>query len=196
MIVVKIGGCNGSGKTSMVRALIALVKAEPYVAKLGDKRPTGYYAKNSRTRILGSYETECGGMDTIGNKEEIRALLHNCVDSLPNEVIIFEGLITGKTYGYIGELSERKEQKGSWIYAFMDTPFDICVDRVNQRRTARGTDTPVSAERTMRPTYKSCLSVKARALKEGHQILNIPHTLPPEGAAKYLLNSINIMSTK
>jgi hypothetical protein len=106
--------------------------------------------------VLGSYASTCGGMDSISDKEERLAFVKYACK--PGRIVVFEGLITGKTYGKLGELSEAhyKRKAGRWLYAFMDTPFDVCAARVLQRRAAAGNANPFDPERTMRSTFTSC----------------------------------------
>lgn len=197
-VVIKIGGCNGSGKTSLVRAIMGMKGPDWQMRYSGVKRlkPESYTRrmKIGKTSvdvyILGSYETICGGMDTISDKNERLSLIEQyaCSEYL-DRLVIFEGLITGKTYGAIGSISDQPSQKGRWIYAFMDTPFDVCVERVLERRKARGNTNPFDPERTMRPTYRSVELTAQRAQREGHHVHMVDHTLTPEAAAKKLLKA-------
>lgn len=166
--VVKLGGCNGSGKTSVARALLKTLNdghgADPGTWRGAKKSPnvyTGFY-KGHEVYVLGSYETACGGMDTISDKLERLAMVQwACKVIARGGIVFFEGLITGKTYGALGQLSEQHiaRKTGRWLYTFMDTPFDVCVDRVLVRRAMAGNDAPFDPERTMRPTYDSCQSL-------------------------------------
>lgn len=201
--VVKLGGCNGSGKTSVARALMKHVSCDGMTQGTfsgAAKSPNFYRVRYSGAEIyvLGSYESVCGGMDTISDKEQRLALLRAMCK--PNRVIFYEGLITGKTYGAMGDLSEGhvKKGKGRWLYAFMDTPFEVCVERVLQRRAAAGNDGPFDPQRTMQPTYDSCdrLARKLRgeiALRDGsflhpHPVHMVDHRQKPITAARKLLD--------
>jgi len=163
-VFIKLGGCNGSGKTSVARELIKLVSALPTRRK-GDAKPTGYRGEVPGEDpfvpvwVMGRYETACGGMDAFPNKEIVRELwAHN----MRKEGIVFgEGLIFGKTYGYIGETLMKNKvllRDVETLWAFMGTPFDECVERVNARRAfaalQKGKEpTPFDPEKTMRMTY-------------------------------------------
>lgn len=193
--VVKIGGCNGSGKTSLVRAVAKHIGLDLTAPPLGDSRAERYYRGPYSTadfHILGSYANACGGMDTISDKEDRQALVRRWAEGRGHKdrVVLFEGLITGKTYGAFGAMSEERSHRGHWLYVFMDTPFEECVRRVLERRAAAGNDAPFDPERTMRPTYKSCLAVAKRAEQEGHRVIMINHKLKPATAAKNLVHEI------
>ncbi len=193
--VIKLGGCNGSGKTSIARELIKMSGAKPLTS---DKKTAAYAGTIDGVpiTILGSYENICGGMDTISDKDDRLALLSkHCKGS---GVVFYEGLITGKTYGAMGALSEQhvKRRKGRWLYAFMDTPFDVCVARTEQRRRAAGNNAPLDATRTLEPTFKSCshLAEKLQGLRQAkvgpqpypHPVHMINHKLKPATAARKL----------
>lgn len=156
-IFVKLGGCNGSGKTGVVRAVLGITKATPY--QTDAKKVFAYRGAWAEVPVwvLGSYLTACGGMDSMGLKEDLRALFHDYVNK-PG-IIIGEGLIFGKTYGYFGEwLYEHQTKKRKTLWAFMGTPFEECAERVENRRfVAAGLKgkkaTPFDPERTMRQTF-------------------------------------------
>lgn len=193
MTVVKIGGCNGSGKTSIVRHILDSNNFE----KVGtNSKTTAYkasleiphYKERVPFVILGSYTNQCGGMDTISDKLDRLALLEQYNDG--ENVVIYEGLITGKTYGAMGAISEREDQKGKWLYVYMDTPFDTCVHRVLERRAAKGSNSEFNPERTMRPTFKSVLSAANTAKQRGHQVYWVNHKFTPEVGAHNLIHVI------
>jgi hypothetical protein len=64
----------------------------------------------------------------------------------------------------------------------MDTPFDVCVSRVMQRRQARGDERPfdpAKGGRGIELVYRKCLSVQRRAAAAGHPTYSIDHKLTP-----------------
>jgi len=202
MIVVKLGGTNGSGKTSVARALLDKMAGRCALGTLPNSKKFKGYGGMIEKRfwsVLGSYETTCGGMDTISDKNVRLELINDEIGNKENDVVFFEGLITGKTYGKIGELSEI-DNGAKWLYTFMDTPFEVCVERVLQRRAAARaaggnkaaslSAKPFDPERTMRPTYNSVQAVAKRAAAQGHAVLWLPHALPPQAIAGHLLNEV------
>lgn len=183
MIVAKIGGCNGSGKSSVVRALIDKYKIEPTHAYSSGKHTKirVYDSHQSNYIVLGDYSNPCGGMDTITNKDERLALIKQYARG--NNIVIFEGLVASKAYGATGQLALSKGHKGHWLYAFMDTPFHVCVERVLARRKAAGNDAPFDPERTMRETYHVYENRLKSAYADGHRVLILNHTRLPKQLA-------------
>lgn len=199
MIVVKLGGTNGSGKTSVARALLEMGSqhGDPYPQfnEKGTKVKANLIKIDGKQWvILGSYVNVCGGMDTISDKVERIALIEEYLKRNDIDVVFFEGLITGKTYGAIGEISERPWD--SWLYAFMDTPFEECVSRVRRRRRGKGNEAPFDAERTMRPTFKSVKAVALRAATAGHTVYHVPYQLKPAQAASGLVIAAHALINK
>jgi len=199
-VAIKMGGCNGSGKTTVARAILEVIGATA-AQPLGKSKSNKYYIGTYggyEVVVLGSYENVCGGMDTISDKKDRLALITNACK--PGRIIFFEGLITGKTYGQIGAYSEQQVRsgRGRWLYAFLDTPFEVCVERVEGRRRAAGNASPLDPERTLRPTYDSCLSLlrkirQEQAAKIGpqpmeHPTINLKHKAKPYVMARTLLD--------
>lgn len=156
---IKLGGVNGSGKTTVAREVIKLADAQPKSYKLTSGKNTDvHYGRfgGLEVVVLGKYQNACGGMDTISDKLDRLMLVKDMGQK--GRIVFFEGLITGKTYGALGQLSEANvnAREGRWLYTFMDTPFDVAADRVLQRRAAAGNHAPFDPERTMRSTYDSC----------------------------------------
>lgn len=178
--VVKLGGCNGSGKTTVATAMLDIIGAKPKFARQAPKKNPNYYTgtyEDCEVLVLGSYETVCGGMDTISDKLHRLDLIDWACQG-DKRIVFFEGLITGKTYGAIGELSESHVEglHGRWIYAFMDTPFERCVERVLARRLEKGNTNDFDPERTMRPTFDSCLSLR-RKIQQRQQAVRGPQPM-------------------
>lgn len=203
--VVKLGGVNGSGKTTVARRLIKKYNLKARSYTLPSRKNTMIYTGEINgfgVVILGSYENECGGMDTISDKEDRLALIKNVVANYGQDIVFFEGLITGKTYGAIGKFSDDSTKAGMarWIYAFMDTPFDVAADRVLSRRMAAGNTKAFDPERTMRSTYDSCVRLesylrgKAKSkrvkIKSKHTVHRIKHKHTPKQAVKKLLKKV------
>lgn len=208
MIVVKIGGCNGSGKTTLVRALLdnkkydfkpvlkaasrgRMAKPEAYIGMPG---ATFLNANIQAIVILGSYETACGGMDTVNNQVEKMALLRKYCQ--PGNLVIFEGVLTGVTYGEMGQLSESQGHFGRWLYAFMDTPLKTCIERVlvrrEARRVAKGHEPGIvdlfDPDKSMSPKIRAVESVRERATLAGHKVHIVDHRLGQKVAARKLLD--------
>lgn len=204
-VVIKLGGVNGSGKTTVATALLKEIKPTVHDVVLPATGKATQIHKGSwggkRVWVLGKYDTACGGMDTISDKHDRYQLVEEVVRAKGKtapDIVFFEGLITGKTYGALGELSEAHHAFGEarWLYAFMDTPFDVAVQRVLTRRATAGNSAPFDPERTMRPTYDSCTRLESYLrgtavgrvdIRVDHPVLTLKHQQRPATLAKQVL---------
>jgi len=153
--IVNIRGCNGSGKTTIVRRFLDRLPNEPLGGKPG--RPAGYkvdassWGINIPVFVIGSYENTCGGTDGINTQEEIA---ERVVKAVGHGHVLVEGLLMSKSSDK-GHVAPILKEHGA-IFAFLDTPWDVCLERVLARRVAAGNDKPFDPDKTMRSAYDQC----------------------------------------
>lgn len=133
-MIVSLRGTHGSGKSTVANKIISKYggagvwgtsrKAEAYQVDLPDGWPLF---------IIGDYSTPCGGCDGIQPYSDIWPLVAKYAEL---GHVLFEGALVSTTYGSIGVESERYHD--NFVFAFMDTPLELCVERVNARRAAKG----------------------------------------------------------
>jgi thymidylate kinase len=213
MCVIKIGGTNGSGKTTLARAFMALWNFEKVTADcvltrslsgpvtdqllITSKKKVLEYrariksnqqgsAKFNKAVILGNYEIVCGGMDAVSGKDLRLALIEQyCGKADKKTLVVYDGVLTGVTYGAAGKLSELSAVP--WIYAFMDTPYSVCVQRVEARRQAKGNVTVFDGMKSLHPKIRACESVARRAEAAGHRVVWVDHKKSADEQARALL---------
>ena len=135
--IVNIRGCNGSGKTTVVRRFLDRLP----VQALGGKpsKPAGYRVDASAWGILtpvfvvGSYENTCGGTDGISTQEEIA---ERTLKAYGAGHVLVEGLLMSKSSagGHVAPILKAHDA----IFGFLDTPWAVCLERVLGRRAAAG----------------------------------------------------------
>jgi hypothetical protein len=136
--VINIRGTHGSGKSTVVRELMRASKiCSPIYGVLGRKRPEAYRLTMegcpADTFVLGPYETACGGCDAV----QPYALIPQLIEKYAARgSVVFEGALISSCWGAIGEALERRGRNAAVL--FLDTPLEVCVERVNARRRARG----------------------------------------------------------
>ena len=150
--VVDIRGPNGSGKTWVVRQLIAAATKVtelrgPVFCDPEDTKPTdvwgirldGLLADGSPVYAVGPYdELPTGGCDRIYRQETVTDRVRYLAR---HGSVVFEGVITGMTFGRYGELARELKAAGAWYGVLvLDTPMSVCIERVKARRAARGTE--------------------------------------------------------
>jgi hypothetical protein len=129
-MIVNIRGTSGSGKTYLIRAYRDAVGGWVRVGP-DALHPTGYRCVGG-TLVVGSYEATCGGCDKIKTQDEICARVRGFAAESPN--VLFEGLLMSHLFSRYRDLST---ELGGIVFAFLDTPLDICLQRVVARRERR-----------------------------------------------------------
>lgn len=153
--IVNIRGCNGSGKTTIVRRFLEKLSVQPLGGKPG--RPAGYqvdaspWGINAPVFVVGSYENACGGADGINTQEEIA---ERVTKAHPIGHVLVEGLLMSKSSDK-GHVAPILKEHGA-IFAFLDTPWDVCLERVLNRRKEAGNEKPFDPDKTMRSAYEQC----------------------------------------
>lgn len=167
-MILNLRGTSGSGKTTVVRGLMAKFPINQIVGE--EKKPYGYEcrpeADGPNLYVVGSYKNTCGGCDGIKTQDEICDRVRTFASQGD---VVFEGLLISHLYSrYLNldrEMAKLHGQKTIW--AFLDTPLELCLERVKARRderaAAKGKEaTPFNPENTvqkwhdMRRVFKKC----------------------------------------
>ncbi len=140
--IIQLLGTSGSGKTTLARRVAAAYgRSEPIGPQ---KRPEAYQItprKGTPLYLLGSYENECGGVDTI---DSVDALLKLIWDYHLKGHVLFEGLLIST---YLGKLARGLEDLPLHRF-FLNTPIEECIKRVKARRLAAGNVKPFNEDNT------------------------------------------------
>ena len=187
--IVNIRGCNGSGKTTIVRQFLTKLPTEALSVKGG--RPAGYrvnawsWGLKIPVYVVGSYENTCGGADGIKTQEEIA---DRVVKAHGYGHVLVEGLLMSKSSNN-GHVAPILKEHGA-IFAFLDTPWDVCLERVLARRAAAGNDKPFDPEKTMKTAYEQCHR-SAELLTEagGYDVRWLDWRDPVTGVMGYLMEA-------
>lgn len=170
-MVINLRGTSGSGKTTIVRQLMALGS----VSVIGsDRKPDAYRLVLPEVHrplfVIGSYRNVCGGCDSIKSQDEV---CERVLSWAPHGHVLFEGLLVSGTFERYAKL-DRKVARGGhgpYVWGVLDTPLAVCVNRINARRRARGQMKPVSPENT-EAKYRSVVS-STRQARSGFEAANL-----------------------
>jgi hypothetical protein len=148
-MIINIRGTHGSGKSTIMSTILKNYPNEPEsVDKRG--RPENYKVNipfiDKPVYIIGSYENACGGCDGIQPYSEIWPRIVRLAD-LGHGHILFEGALVSSSYGNIGKASEIYGD--DFVFAFMDTPVEECLRRIQARRLAKGNTKPLDPKNTV-----------------------------------------------
>jgi hypothetical protein len=191
--IVNLRGTSGAGKSTVVHTLLKMYPNKA-VQFFGAKhnRPLVYEVQIQHDRrplfIVGPYKTQCGGCDAITGYQNVLPPLLDSYAKLGD--ILFEGLLISGGYGSVGQALGELEKKGhESIFALLDTPLELCLERVNARRTARGVLDPVNPRNTEQK-YKAAHASQVNIdNKYGHRCEMVRHTHP----VKDVLNLFSVL---
>lgn len=145
--IITVRGTSGSGKTHAVRAIMGYYKNREAVYCEGRKRPLYYKLQHPSPGgrelvVLGSYESACGGCDSISGIDYTFSLVR---ELSPGRDLLFEGLLLSGECARTNRLAE----DGFSVHAiYLTTPLEQCLASINARRAAKGKTEPVNPENT------------------------------------------------
>jgi hypothetical protein len=145
MTIVSIRGTHGSGKSTIVKKIIDKYAGRPLNPNARGAC-AGYYATlpNGETvYIVGSYHNACGGCDGIQPYSDIIQLME-AAERLYQPHILLEGALVSSSYGSIGHWMNERDG----VFAFLDTPLEVCLERIKTRRAAKGNFEPLNPKNT------------------------------------------------
>lgn len=170
-LIVNIRGTGGSGKSTIVRAILDAFAAQPIRDAKGKVR--GYVCPDIAgvpLYVLGPYLTPCGGCDSIATQDEVCNLIREWA---PKGNVLFEGLlISGLFSRYNGLDDELVEHH--FIHGFLDTPLQRCIDQTLARRAARGNLKPFDPHKTLEPKFNAVLSSRCKFEAAHKDVRTIP----------------------
>jgi hypothetical protein len=173
--VIKLHGCSGAGKTSVARALMTAADNVMVVTPDKSTKPEAYVCEiegiSTPLAILGSYQANCGGMDTYSsNADNIIELIEGY--RTRDCHVLFEGLLLSTYHGGVGK--HLMKYGDDYILAFMDTPLLTCLDRIVKRRETHGTKTKFNPDNT-RDKFDTIERLRAKAEAAGMRTIDINH---------------------
>jgi shikimate kinase len=163
-MLIKLHGTSGSGKSTVARYLMTrgwtTIEEKAYRVDILE------FAKP--IFILGLYNSQCGGCDTLSASEQIE-LIHRYG---PHGHVFYEGLLGSEYYGRLGEASERYGK--DHVFAFLDTPIETCIERIKARRLAKGNTKPLNEENT-RGRIQKIANLRAKLVRTGRNVVDVDH---------------------
>ncbi len=138
-MLINIRGTSGSGKSTLVRRIRDCYPAATRVMEDGRKQPISYVHQTRGIHplirplgIVGHYEAECGGCDTIASMDKIFGLVKQG-DDLEFDVL-FEGLLISAD---LKRTQELHDQGRRLLVVGLTTTIEECLSSVNGRRRRR-----------------------------------------------------------
>ncbi len=184
MAVFDLRGTHGSGKSYVAHKLLKVYGSKPCHYKGTTKTAYTLVAGLKPTlAILGDYSKVCGGCDGIKTQDEICNLVREL--NVVYDNVLLEGALVGHTYTRYAQLAT-EIGRASYTFMFLDTPLEICIERVKARRLAKGNAKILDPKNIIRDhdTTQCRLPVKFR--EAGYTVAPIPFQDAPEAVMQLM----------
>ena len=168
-MIVNLRGPSGSGKSYVGHQLLEIFGGEELYELgwnkrsprlVGYKLPDNFY-------LLGSYRAKGGGLDTLSPHDR-SALLPLIERYAAMGHVFFEALVISSTVPAYVEIAKRATQP--FVFAFLDTPIDLCIQRIYQRNGGK----PIK-EDAVRGHHKYMKRIEQRLREAGMFTMGIDH---------------------
>ena len=173
-MIINIRGTSGSGKSSLVRKLLLnpVYTGRTRCYEKDRKQPIGYVYHRSDNRpnlaVIGHYETDCGGCDTISKMEHIFDLVKKSASAGMD--VVFEGLLisadvkrTTELWQWLQEREAPFAAKPGMLVVALDVPLEVCLASVNERR-----------QRAFQRRVESIHAQNLVLMEQGRKLLELP----------------------
>src|SRR3972149_669181 len=153
-MILDIRGTSGSGKSYVAHQLLSQAFRVGLLLLDGGTREHAYALRligvPRPVILLGRYQSPCGGVDALRvSQDDICNLVRRYATQ---GHVLFEGLLVSHLYSRYRDLA-RELSWASYRFAFLDTPLEVCLERVQARRIARGTATELNPKNTIDKWY-------------------------------------------
>lgn len=173
--IVSLRGTSGSGKSTVA---FTLLKNHPYEEIIGgDNKVKGYVVDASTSGVqapitlIGPYKTVCGGCDGVPTQQEAA---DRAVHYYQKGHVLMEGLLASAA-GPKGAVTATIHETGNAVFAILDTPCEVCIERVKSRRAARGDDREFNPKNT-KDKWTQTMSTAKALHTLGYDVRAIDHT--------------------
>jgi shikimate kinase len=178
-VIFNLRGTNGTGKSTVAHAILKKAGAEPleFWPNTRKPKPMAYAGRWNGVpiAILGSYETVCGGMDTITDINDARDLIVRYGNNQDFPIVFYEGLFISHCMGTVAAALNEANLKQRLVMGYLDTPLEECLRRVHARRAERGNTKPFK-EQNVIDDYQRVDWNRAKATREGWNTYWVDHT--------------------
>ena len=125
--------------------------------------------------VIGKYDNVCGGTDSIKTQAEIAERI---MKAHPLGHILYEGALVSAS-GLAGQVTQTIQPTGCAVYAFLDTPQELCIERVKGRRLAAGNEKEFDPKNLI-DKFDSVVNCYRNLRAEGYDVRLINHENPHE----------------
>lgn len=174
-IILSIRSTFGGGKTTAVREFLNGYPSEELRGRDGKIRGYRVDARAAGIEqpvyVIGKYDNVCGGCDAIPTQQEAA---NRILAAHPHGHVLFEGALVSAS-GVNGTVTQAIHPTGADCYAFLDTPLEVCIERVLGRRAAAG-NTKEFNPKNLIHKFDSVVSTYKTLRRENYDARLIDHT--------------------
>lgn len=193
--IYQIRGTNGSGKTTVARAFLAPdyqtqtpvdLSSYPSPTKKDPSRVLRYpgYGHDG-VLVLGKYDDGCGGMDRHPAGKGFAVPIDAINYALRNPIfesvhsIICEGVLASGVFGSWSDFAQGLPKEDQFVFVYMWTPLDVCLERIQQRRVEAGAEPKTGPDwdrmvKNVADKFTGTAATRAKAIAAGHMVYDLP----------------------
>lgn len=161
MPVFDIRGTHGSGKSTVVHTLL---KSHDNLPILENGIHLGYHIPELDLAVLGKYQTACGGCDGIKTADEVVRRVRLFAGEYKN--VVLEGILVSHTFDRYNRLAMELSDYG-YIFCFLDTPLEVCINRVRSRRVKSGNTKELNPSNVIKDWHRIWERLRLQCLQSG-----------------------------
>lgn len=170
MKYINVRGCNGSGKTTLLRSLAQDLFCFVVEANVPGHKPIPITHRPDGLAIIGDYTPAAAGattagLDRIKTQAAAKAVAELVGRDPAVEVVLFEGVVVSTIYG---PWKEWAQKNGGMVWAFLDTPLDVCLRRIQERNGGK----PIKEDQVA-AKHRTVARVREKALSDGLHVLDL-----------------------
>lgn len=183
---VNLRGPSGSGKSYVGHALLDVYPHVPIFNDTWNKRKPKLigYELPGELFILGRYTALGGGLDgflTAKTRDKFYALIHEYATTKP--FVFGESLTISSARIWWEKLSDELG-RGALVFAFLDTPPELCVERILQRNRGR----PIKGEQ-VHAHHRFIQRLAKKLEARGERVVHVNHTRSVEEVIKLFIEA-------
>ncbi len=186
--IITIRGTNGSGKSWLVRQLMDRYPFNIVEVNPKNGFPIVYHNSSLNMFILGDYRSHLNAPGCDVMSTTVVEILANLQRLNQTGHVVFEGVTTAATYGRYADLAKQLPS-GAFIWCFIDTPLDICIQRIYSRNGGK----PIK-EHKVAAMIRQISTQPGKAKAEGWPVYMIDHQ-KAWGSFMEMLDNEDIIST-
>ena len=132
--VIQIRATNAMGKTTIIRQFIDKYSLTSDTITVNNEKVNVTFNKDKSIFILGKYNDKWGGCDNFKDRVQVFNTIIHIIKAYKPKVIIFEGLLYGKTFKFAYNLNNYIKKYGyKYTGITLNANFDFALKRLKTR---------------------------------------------------------------